>query len=308
MPNAMLRAYVEAINRSFPDVEMMTANSREAALPYLPETDVLLTFTPMMSDVILQKAPGLKWIQALGTGVDNLIDLPSLRPDVIVTNMRGIHGAPLTEAAIASMLALGRDLPRFVRNQDSSRWERWPAKLLSGKTVGILGVGTISTALAPLCRAFGMRVIGISSAPRSVPGFDSMHRREDLRAVVPGLDYLVVLAPLTDATRNIVDARVLTAMKPSAFLVNLARGGLVDEEALAAALREGGIAGAALDVFVEEPLPKNHPFWSMKNVIITTHQGGFCDIYPQLALPTIENNLSCFLAGRHADMINQISH
>jgi D-2-hydroxyacid dehydrogenase (NADP+) len=125
---------------------------------------------------------------------------------------------------------------------------------------------------------------------------------------VPGLDYLVVLAPLTDATRNIVDARVLTAMKPSAFLVNLARGGLVDEEALAAALREGGIAGAALDVFVEEPLPKNHPFWSMKNVIITTHQGGFCDIYPQLALPTIENNLSCFLAGRHADMINQISH
>ena len=108
----------------------------------------------------------LKWIQALGTGVDNIVDLPSLGKEVLVTNIRGIHGAPVSEATIAYMLSLARDLPRSVHAQDRGAWERWPSQLLDGKTVGILGVGLIAEYLAPICKAFGMTVIGISGSPR----------------------------------------------------------------------------------------------------------------------------------------------
>lgn len=298
--------YASSLRSEFPELQVRTAANREEALKSIGDADVLLTFTPMMSDAILQSARRLKWVQALGTGVDNLIDLPSLRPDVIVTNMRGIHGAPVAEAALASMLALSRGLPGFVRNQDRAEWRRWPARLLNGKCVGILGVGVIAETLAPICKAFGMEVVGFSSEPRTVPGFDAIHRRSDLRAMAGQLDYLVLLAPLTDATRNIVDGKMLAAMKPSAFLINLARGGVVDEVALVEALTKGTISGAALDVFNEEPLPSDNPLWGLKNVLITTHQGGFCDVYPKLALPIISQNLRLFLDGRTDQMVNRI--
>ena len=122
------------------------------------------------------------------------------------------------------------------------------------------------------------------------------------------LDFLVLLTPLTDKTRNSVDAKVLAAMKPKSFLVNLARGGVVDEVALLEALKSGRIAGAALDVFNEEPLTADHPFWGMENVIITTHQGGFCDVYIDHALPTVETNMRCFLNGDIGGMINVVPH
>jgi phosphoglycerate dehydrogenase-like enzyme len=195
-----------------------------------------------------------------------------------------------------------------VRNQDARHWGRWPARLLNGKTVGIFGIGVIAAALAPKCKAFGMQVVGISSAPRTVPGFDRMYARDDLVEAVAALDYFVLLTPLTAETRGIIGAQVLSAMKPSAYLVNLARGGVVDEAALLDALQRNAIAGAALDVFLQEPLPAEHPFWSCKNALITTHQGGFCDVYPDLALPTVETNMRCFLAGDFAGMINVVEH
>ena len=118
----------------------------------------------------------------------------------------------------------------------------------------------------------------------------------------------MLLTPLTPATRNSIDAKVLAAMKPSSFLINLARGGVVDEPALVEALKAGRIAGAALDVFTQEPLPTDHPFWSMQNVIITTHQGGFCDVYIDYALPTVETNMRAFLKGDLGGMINVVPH
>ena len=121
-------------------------------------------------------------------------------------------------------------------------------------------------------------------------------------------DFFVLLTPLTEKTRNSIDANVFAAMKPTSFFVNLARGGVVDEPALVAALRAGRIADAALDVFNEEPLPADHPFWSMDNVIITTHQGGFCDVYIDYAWPTVETNMRCFLNGDIGGMINVVRH
>jgi D-2-hydroxyacid dehydrogenase (NADP+) len=262
----------------------------------------------MMTPKILEQAPKLRWIQTLGTGVDNLIDQPTLRKDVVVTNVRGIHGPPVSEAALASMLALARNLPGAVRGQDAHEWRRWPAQLLHDKTVGIFGVGLIAEALAPICKAFGMTVAGVSSAPRPVASFDRMHSRDELLQVVGDFDFLVLLTPLTPATRNSIDAKLLATMKPSSFLINLARGGVVDEPALVEALKAGRIAGAALDVFTQEPLPSDHPFWSMQNVIITTHQGGFCDVYIDYALPTVETNMRAFLKGDLGGMINVVPH
>jgi phosphoglycerate dehydrogenase-like enzyme len=292
----------------FPELTVNLVDHYSKVEPHIGAADALLTFAPMLSDQVLQSAAQLKWVQALGTGVDNLVDRPCLRKDVIVTNVHGIHGPPVSEAAIGAMLALARDLPRAVRLQAKRQWQRFPARLLHNKTVGIFGVGAIAEALAPKCKAFGMRVIGFSSAPRALPGFDSMHGSDELMRMAGELDFFVLLTPLTAKTRNCIGAELFAAMKPTSFFINLARGGVVDERALLQALSDKRIAGAALDVFVEEPLPSNHPFWDMDNVIITTHQGGFCDVYIDHAWPIVETNMRCFLDGDFAGMINVVPH
>ncbi len=300
--------YRDRLRARFPELTVNLVDHHSKVGPYIADADALLTFTPMLTGEVLKQASALKWVQTLGTGVDNLIDQPTLRKDVVVTNVRGIHGAPVSEAAIAAMLALARDLPRAVRAQDERQWRRFPARLLHNKTVGIFGVGAISEALAPKCKAFGMRVVGVSSTPRDVAGFDRMHGRDELLRVVGEFDFFVLLTPLSEETRNSIGAKVFAAMKPTSFLVNLARGGVVDEAALLEALKGKRIAGAALDVFNEEPLPSDHPFWAMQDVIITTHQGGFCDVYIDYALPTVETNMQRFLAGDVGGMINVVPH
>jgi D-2-hydroxyacid dehydrogenase (NADP+) len=300
--------YRDRLKAKFPALKVDLVDHHSKVGPYIAAADILVTFAPRLTDDVLKAATNLKWVQALGTGVDNLVDRPVLRKDVIVTNIHGIHGAPVSEAAIGSMLALARDIPRAVRAQDERKWLRFPAQLLHNKTVGIFGVGAIAEELAPKCKALGMRTIGVSSAPRQAPGFDRMHASPELANVVGEFDFFVLLTPLTEKTRNSIDAKVLAAMKPKAFLINLARGGVVDETALIEALKTRRIAGAALDVFNEEPLPADHPFWAMENVIITTHQGGFCDVYIDYALPTVETNMRCFLSGNIKGMINVVPH
>jgi len=308
LPEPIRSQYRDRLRKRFPEVAIDLVDHHSKVGPYIATTDALVTFAPMLSAHVLASATRLKWVQALGTGVDNLIDQPTLREDVIVTNMRGIHGAPVAEAALAGMLALARGLPRALRAQNERQWQRFPAQLLHDKTVGIFGVGQIAEALAPKCKVLGMRVVGVTSAPRQVPGFDLMHRREKLAEVVGDFDFLVLLTPLSAATRNSINAGIFAAMKPTSYLINLARGGVVDEPALIAALASNRIAGAALDVFNQEPLPADHPFWSMPNVIITAHQGGFCDVYIDYALPTVETNMERFLRGDFNGMINVVAH
>jgi phosphoglycerate dehydrogenase-like enzyme len=308
LPAEIIDQYRARLRAQFPALAIDVADQHTDFKPLLAAADILLTFGQVMKNLRADFAPAanLKWVQALGTGVDGIVDQPTLKPHVIVTNVHGIHGEPVSEAVLAGMLALARDIPRAVRAQDRRVWLRWPAKLLSGKTVGILGVGAIAERLAPKCKALGMKVIGISSAVRAVPGFDRMYGREQLLQAVPELDFLVLLTPYSQATHQLIGASVFAAMKPTSYLVNLARGGVVDEAALVEALRARKIAGAALDVFQQEPLPADHPLWSFENVIITTHQGGFCDVYVDLAMPTIEHNMRCFLAGDLSKMVNVV--
>jgi len=306
IPPETATRYYSRLRTTFPQLAIHLVDHHSKVGPYIGKADILMTFGPMVTDQVVHDAANLKWIQALGTGVDNLVDLPSLRRDVIVTNIQGIHGAPMSEAAIMAMLALSRDLPRAVRNQDRHLWERWPASLLDGKKLGILGIGLIAEALAPKCKALGMTVAGITSVKRTVSGFDRVYGRDELIAAVRDLDYLVALTPYSHATRHIVNTAIFSAMKPTSYFINLARGGVIDEEALIKALKEGQIAGAALDVFKDEPLPQEHPFWSMKNVIVTAHLGGFYDGYADHALPVVEENIRRFLSGDTMNMINTV--
>jgi phosphoglycerate dehydrogenase-like enzyme len=302
---AMRARYKAMLLERFPgQLTINVVGHHDQVDPYIADTDILLCFSPPMADHVVRDAKKLRWIQALGTGVDNIVDLPSLGPEVLVTNIRGIHGAPVSEATVAYMLSLARDLPRTVHAQDRGQWERWPAQLLSGKTVGIYGVGLIAEYLAPICKAFGMTVIGITGTPREAKGFDRMVGRGDLIKVAAEADFLVALAPLSAETRGIIGEKVFAAMKPSAFLINVARGGVVDEPALLAALDSGRIAGAALDVFSQEPLPPDNPLWKAKNVSIFSHLGGYSQGYEDRAMPTIAGNMECFLSGDLKKMIN----
>jgi len=310
LPERVGMQYYTRIRKKFPELTVNLVDHHTKVDPYIGSADILITFAPMLADRaddVVRRATHLKWVQALGTGVDNLVDLPSMREDIVITNMRGIHGIPVSEAALMAMLALSRDLPRVVRNQGRRKWDRWPARLLDGKTVGIFGIGVIAEELAPKCKALGMTVAGISSVRRDVAGFDRVYGRDELVRAVRDLDYLVLLTPYSAQTRGIIGAEVLSAMKPTSYLINLARGGVVDEKALIEALEQGRIAGAALDVFTAEPLPEDHPFWSMENVIVTPHLGGFCDVYVDRALPVIEENLRRFLAGDTKNMINVVA-
>jgi phosphoglycerate dehydrogenase-like enzyme len=306
LPPDVTEQYRARLSQKFPEIGIDVIATADKAAAALPQADMLLTFGQMMKNLKLDLAGAtkLKWVQALGTGLDGITDHPALKPSVTVTSLHGVHGAPVSEAALASMLALSRNLPGAIRAQDEHQWRRWPAKLIHDKTVGILGIGVIAEALAPKCKAMGMTVVGITSSPRKVAGFDRVHSMGELLAVLPQLDYLVLLTPYSPATHHMIDAKVFAAMKPTSYFINVARGGVVDEDALLAALRDKKIAGAALDVFNQEPLPADHPFWDFKNVIITTHQGGFCDTYVDLAMPILEHNMRCFLKGDLKGMVN----
>lgn len=304
MPERIRGLCTDVIAPKFPGLEIQIVGSRKEACEAIADADILLTFGAMMGDEVFHDAKSLKWVHALGTGVDGIADSPSLGSSVIVSSTRGIHGVPMSETAFLLMLALSRDFPRSIHAQDACNWERWPPKLLDNKTVAILGVGLIAEELAPRCKAFGMTVIGISETERDVPGIDRFCPRAALNQTVPEIDYLIVLLPYTKETHNLVDAETLRAMKPTSYLINIARGGVVDEDALAAALKAGEIAGAALDTFTEEPLPSDNPLWKTPNIIITSHMGGYNDVYLKDALPQFQTNLRHFLDGKPDRMIN----
>jgi len=166
LPPDVTEQYRARLSRLFPEITIDVVADKAKAESAIKAADMLLTFGQMLKNLKfdLKDAVNLKWIQALGTGLDGITDQPSLRPGVTVTSLHGVHGPPVSEAALASMFALSRDLPGFVRAQDEHTWKRWPAKLLHNKTVGILGIGVIAEALAPKCKAMGMTVVGITSS------------------------------------------------------------------------------------------------------------------------------------------------
>ena len=286
--------------RDFDNLEVTEASSFAEAEPCLDKAEVLITIGNHIGEDanrIYRQASQLKWAQSFGTGVDNIKDHPALNQDAIVTNVHGIHGPQLSEAAFAAMLSFARQLPKTINNQAQSRWEKFSADLLFGRRIGILGLGAIACELAPRCKAFGMQVIGISGSKREIADFDEVYSTEEITQAVADLDYLVVLTPLSERTKGIINAEVFNALPARAVLVNLARGGVVNENDLLNALQAGGIKGAAMDVFEQEPLPADSPFWTQPNVLITPHSAGFHSGYGEQAYQAIANNIQQYIEG-----------
>lgn len=295
---------VAALRREFPGLTIHATHDMVEALHLCAKAEVLAALAHHVTDELLSAMPRLRWIAALTTGTDHLGGLRNLSKGVLVTSARGIHGPQMSELALLHMMALSRRFPQMLRNQNETKWERWPQPLLLDKTVVIVGVGQIGEMLAGRCRAFGMKVAGVSNARLAIPGFDMVLPRAKLKDAAALADFLIVLVPLTAETHHMINNEILAAMKPSAYLINLARGDVIDEMALIRHLQASRIAGAGLDVFKEEPPKPDSPLWTMSNVIMTPRVGGMSDRYAEQVLPLMIHNLRAFSNGQMADMEN----
>ena len=300
--------FAPKLRAAFPQLAVTTAMELPAAEDKLADAEVIMAVDHAFNDARLAKAAKLKWIQAMTTGTDAIERSRALRKEVIVTNMRGVQGPQLSEMAFLYMLNLVRRFPEMLDNQRKHLWKRWDQVRLVGKTAVIVGTGAVAAELAPRCKAFGMKVIGISRTPRELPSFDRVDNYDKLKEDAAQADFLILIAPYSKVTHHLINADLLAAMKPTAFVLNLARGGLCDETALVEALKAKRIAAAGLDVFSAEPLPADHPLWTLDNVIMTPHCAGSSDDNLSLQWPIMETNMRCFLENRAGEMINQVAH
>lgn len=268
----------------------------EGKLPEtLPEIEVLLCGWAPKID--WSPATKLRLLHCMGAGIDWLWPATGLGKDVIIANARGIHAAEMRDHTLAMMLAFERDLFRVLRQQAARRWEPFMPGSLSGRTLGLVGIGEVGKPIAAAGKALGMRVVGVRRTPVETPFVDELHPPEELSHVLRTADYLVVSAPLTSQTRGMLGAAALAEMKPEAVLIMLSRGGIVDEPALFSALRANQLRGAALDVFGKEPLHAASPLWSAPNLVVTPHIAGWMPGYVERAVGLFLKNLERLEAG-----------
>ena len=311
-------AEIEALREVSPRlrVTMMDAREvREIPNEVWNRSEVLYTGRVLPAP---DQVPALRWIQFHFAGVDFALEQPLLqKPEILATTLSGAAAPQMAEYALGMILALSRRLPEIAAHQARAewpreRWERFRPVDLRGSTVGIVGYGSIGREIARLLNAFGVKVL---AAKRDVmhpedpgyiipglgdPGGDAFSRLypfQALKSMMKECDFVVVTVPLTAETRGLVGAAEFTAMKPTAYLINLGRGGVVDQAALLAALQEKQIAGAALDVFAEEPLPAGHTFWKLPNVIVSPHIAGMSNFYNARAMDLFIENCKRYLAG-----------
>ena len=286
------------IARLAPDARVVVTDDRDTISAVLPEAGIL---TGHASPSLLAQATNLRWYQQWGAGADWLARHPELAErDFLLTNASGVHAIPITEHIFAFLLAFARELPTAFAGQAAREWRRQGDDVfeLAGKTLLLIGVGAIGRRTAHVAAAFGMRVFGVRrNAGRVVPGIERMCSVDCLHDWLPEADFVVLTVPLTKETRHMMDETAFRRMKRSAYLVNIGRGGTVDEAALVRALQEGWIAGAGLDVTEQEPLPADSPLWAMPNVIITAHYSGATPEYSRRAMGIFLDNLRRFVQG-----------
>ncbi len=247
-----------------------------------------------------EAAPKLKWIQLTSAGADRLLNSGFTEDGITVTTVSGLHATPIGEFVISAMLMWAKGAHRTMRAQLKHEWTRFAPSELYGKTVGVVGIGHIGAEVGRLAKAFGCRVIATRRSATSItnePYADEIMPYAELPRLLAESDYVAVCVPLTPDTRGMIGETELRAMKPTAFLVNIARGPVIDEAALIVALRDGWIGGAALDVFEREPLPPDSPLWDLENAILTPHISGGTEIYNQRAARIFADNLRRYLAG-----------
>lgn len=252
----------------------------------------------------------LRWVQAMAAGAGEQVRAAGLeRADlerVAVTSSSGVHAVPLAEYCLLGLLAFTKDLPRLLDDQRQRRWSHYPMAELRDQTLLVVGFGQIGSEVARLATAFGMRVLAVNrSGATDSRHVAEAHPTERLPELLSRADAVVVTLPLTEDTRGLIDAEAIGRIKPGAVLVNVGRGAVIDEPALTAALREGRLAGAALDVFAEEPLPPSSPLWDMPNVLVTPHTAALSFRENERIVSLFIENLHRYLSG--AELLRRIN-
>jgi len=284
------------------------AESAEELRDRLPGAQVLFVadFRSGMLRDAWPHARDLRWMHSSGAGVDTVLFPDLVRSPVVLTNSRGIYDRAMAEYVLGLMLAFAKQLPQTLDLQRRREWRHRETERLDGRTAVIVGAGSIGREIARLLRAAGMRVLGIARRPRPVPPrasssedpFERVTGVDDLHGILPEADFVVLVLPSTPETRGLFGAQALARMKRTARLINVGRGAVVDEAALLDALRERRVAGAALDVFADEPLPSEHPFWDLPGVIVSPHMSGDFVGWQTAVSALFVENFERWLAGR----------
>lgn len=290
------RALIEASLAELDEVELAIVSTPEEATLH---TDALVLITPTFSWLpdVLAGLRHVEWIHFLSAGVDRIWSMDVEWSRYRLSKSVGVHASTISEYVLGAILYALKGFGAFARQQERREWRRFWLDECEGKTLGIVGVGTIGTRLAQLAKVFDMRVIGTVTTPRDIPNVDAVYGTDDLDSVLAASDFVVVLVPLTDETQGMIGADALRAMKDGAWLINVARGEVVDEEAMIAALQSGRIGGAVLDVFEEEPLSASSPLWGLDNVLITPHVAGTTQHYMPRALNVFKDNYRAWTRG-----------
>jgi len=295
----------ERIHQEFPQVEVEQRNSYKDIDEHIRDAEIFFGWSLRGEQVLAAKK--LRWIHSTAAAVHQLMS-PELRAsDIVVTNARSVHGPVVAEHTIALMFALAKCLPSAVRYQQQRVWAQEQISYqhphpteLAGSTLGLIGFGAIGSEVARSAVALGMRVLVIRQHPERTS--DTGHGIESfgpdrLDEVISQSDFLALAAPHTDMTRHLIDAQRLARMKPTAYIINVARGALIDEPALTDALSDRRIGGAALDVFDQEPLPADSPLWDLDNLLITPHTAATSDKMWERHYALIKENLRRYFAG-----------
>jgi phosphoglycerate dehydrogenase-like enzyme len=294
---------LEAFGRRFPSVRFTSLETPDNLEKEIVDADVFVGW--IFPKHLFGHAKQLRWVHSASAGVEANLFAALVESDVVLTNAAGLHSVSIPEHVIALMLTLARNLHHAQRMQAEKRWDRFGTIIngvgvreLHGSHLAIIGAGAIGTALVPLASAFGMKVRILRRRPENpIEGVEAVVGPADLHALLGWADFVVLAAPLTPETRNMIDGAALAAMQPHAFLINVARGEMIDDDALVDALRRGAIAGAGLDAVREEPLPATSPYWSMPNVVLTPHVSGYTPGYFDRVLAMFGDNLERFLRG-----------
>lgn len=298
------RALIEASLSELDGVDMALASSPDEAAAHADAT-ILITPTFSWLPDALERLPHIEWVHFLSAGVDRIWPMDVAWSRYQLSKSVGVHASTISEYVLGAILYALKGFGTFHRQQQQREWRRVWLDESEGKTLGIVGVGTIGTRLAQHASALGMRVIGTVSTPRDIPNVDAVYGLKDVERVLAASDFVVLLVPLTDQTRGMIGAEAFRAMKEGAWLINVARGEVVDEPALVAALQRGRLGGAVLDVFEEEPLPADSPLWDLPNVLITPHVAGTTQHYMSRALGVFKDNYRAFVQG--APLVTPVS-
>ena len=300
----------EEVVEAFSDIEFVRLTSAERVRDEIVDADVLMAWR--VNEEAFRSARKLKWIHTGMAGLTWILIPPVIDSDVIVSNSKGVHPPIMGEHAMALILAFSRRLHDCMDFQRKAVWAR--AEIygcvpsfegLGGKTLGVLGFGAIGCEVARRARSFDMRVIGFKrDASRASDRADVLYAPDELDDHLSEIDYLVIAAPLTDETEHMIGAPQFERMKPTSVLINLARGEIVDQDALITALENDQIAGAGLDVFVPDPLPDGHPLFTTKNLILTPHVSGTSPEMWRRITDMFIDNIGRFREGR--ELINQV--